>query len=150
MSPLLHLWGVSNTLKLSVLPLFALLLTSCSRHKTVTPEELRSHLLSAISVATEAEIFIDYIRANRVTRNYAHGHINYLADQLERSSQELQAGVPDTISEEKLRMCRLDLDALNGQLGVLPQLIGDPNALTAAKERIARLRQTLEETDSSL
>jgi hypothetical protein len=49
-------------MKRSVLSLIAVLVfVSCARAKTITADELRSHLLSALSLASETDLFIGQI-----------------------------------------------------------------------------------------
>jgi hypothetical protein len=142
---------VSNALRLFLLPPVVLLLASCSRPKTITFADLRSHLLSAISATAEAESFIDYVQQNRSTREFARGHVTYLADEVNRSAEELHESAPGAVSEENLQKCRLGLDALSSQLSELALIIGgDTAALATSKERIEKLRHMLQETNSSL
>ena len=127
-----------------------LLLASCSRRNTITRDELRSQLTSAVSFAAEAEAFIDYVRQNRATRNYAEGHIKYLADEVNRSSKELHEGMPAEGTEQKVRECRSQLDSLADELAAVRIGIGNPPILARTSERIAKIRRALEQTNSSL
>jgi hypothetical protein len=126
-----------------------LLLASCSHQKTITREELRSQLTSAVSFAAEAEMFIDYVGQNRSTHNYAQGHIKYLADEVNRSLKELHDAVPGEGSEEKLRECRAQLDLLGRELTTVRLALHNAEALRGAKERIATIRKALERAKSS-
>ncbi|HJT00831.1 MAG TPA: hypothetical protein VJ756_17190 [Terriglobales bacterium] len=126
-----------------------LLLASCSRHKPITPDELQSQLTSAASLAAEAEIFVDYIRQNRATRNYAEGHREYLADQVKRASRELREAIPGQVSEEKLQEYGSELDSFANELQGVGRALDDPEALAVAKQRFAALRQTFKRTKSS-
>lgn len=125
------------------------LLASCSRHKPITPDELQSQLTSAASLAAEAEIFVDYIRQNRATRNYAQGHREYLADQVKRASRELREAIPGQVSEEKLQECGSELDSFANELQGVGRALDNPEALAVAKQRFAVLRQTFNRTKSS-
>jgi hypothetical protein len=127
-----------------------LLLASCPRHKPITSDELQSQLTFAASLAAEAEIFVDYVRQNRATRNYAEGHREYLADEVNRSSRELHAAIPGEVSEEKLQECRSELDSFSSALQAVGRALDNPEALAMAKQRFAALRQAFKKTKSSL
>lgn len=127
-----------------------LLLASCSRHKPITLDESQSQLTSAASLAAEAEIFVDYVRQNRATRNYAEGHREYLADEVNRSSRELHEAIPGQVSEEKLQECRSELDSLAKELQVVGRALDNPESLAVAKQRFAALREAFKKMKSSL
>jgi hypothetical protein len=110
---------------------------------------LQSQLTSAASLAAEAEIFVDYTRQNRATRNYAQGHREYLADQVKRASRELREAIPGQVSEEKLQECGSELDSFANELQGVGRALDNPEALAVAKQRFAVLRQTFNRTKSS-
>ena len=76
--------------------LLLLVCTDCSRKKTLTSEDLKSQLTSAISFASEEEMFVDYIRAGRSTSNFAEQHAAYLNAEIQRSADELAKAVPQS------------------------------------------------------
>lgn len=125
------------------------LLASCSRHKPIASDELQSQLTSAASLAAEAEVFVDYVRQNRATRNYAEGHREYLADEVNRSSRELREAIPGEVSEKKLQECRSELDSLASELEAVGRALDNPEALAVAKQRFAALRRAFNKTKSS-
>jgi hypothetical protein len=127
-----------------------LLLVSCSRPKTLSKDELRSQLRSAVSVAAETETFIDYFRQNRATRSYAQGHITYLADEVNRSIRQADKALPSEGTEEQFRAYLTQLSALSSELAAVRSASGEAEALGRAKERIVTIRQALENTKSSL
>jgi hypothetical protein len=133
-------------------PLFLtalLLLISCSHQKTMDLDEVRSYLSSAVSFASEAEMVVDYIRQNRATRQYADGHLAYLADEIERSAKELHETSTTAITEEKIEQCRAELDTLANELSAVRLQVDNPDALAANRERIDEIRLALERVSSS-
>jgi hypothetical protein len=76
--------------------LLAAALTSCSRKKTLGPDDLRSQIRSAHSFVAESEMFIDYIRQGHATRHYAEGHATYLKDAVTQLEKEFEQAVPES------------------------------------------------------
>src|SRR5437764_3858561 len=105
-----------NAAKTLSLFLILLLAAACSQKKTITKEQLRSQLTSAASLAAEAETFIDYVRQNRLTRNYAEGHMEYLADEVKRSAKELREETPGPGTQSTFREYLAQLDSLYNEL----------------------------------
>jgi uncharacterized coiled-coil DUF342 family protein len=129
---------------------FILVLCSCSRHKTLTREELRSDLISAKSLVAETEMFLDYVRQNRATKYYAQGHIEYVTQEIERSRKELQESSPAQGEEDAVQELRAQLDALKAELLSIHARLDDRTALATAKEHVARIRHALDEANSSI
>jgi hypothetical protein len=127
-----------------------LALSACSRPKTLTQDELRSQIFSAKSLAAETEIFVDYVRQKRATKHYAQGHIEYLAEQVENSRQELHQSSPVQGEEDAFQKLSAQFDALHAELHIIAGKLDDVNALATAKEHIARIRQTLDEANSTI
>ena len=127
-----------------------LLLASCSRHKPVTQEELRSQLASAASFAAETEILIDYVRQHRVTREYARGHIEYVVQAIDRDSKELNEALPGEVSPRALQECKSQLNSLADAVAAAGFSLNNPEALAAAKQRIVTIRKALAKANSSL
>jgi hypothetical protein len=129
---------------------FILVLSACSRHQTLTKDELRSELISAKSLAAETEMFLDYVRQNRATKDYAQGHIEYLTEETERSREELQESSPAQGEEEARQKLSVQFDALEAELHTIRGRLNDQAALATAKEHVARIRQALDEANSSI
>ncbi len=129
---------------------FILVMSACSRHKTLTKDELRSELISAKSLAAETEMFLDYVRQNRATRNYAQGHIEYLTEEVEQSRKELQESLPAQGEEDARQKLSVQFDALEAELHTIRGRLDDQAALATAKEHVARIRQALDEANSSI
>jgi hypothetical protein len=129
---------------------FILVLCACSRHKTLTTEELRSDLISAKSLAAETEMFLDYVHQNRATKYYAQGHIEYLTEEMERSREELQESSPPQGEADAVQKLSAQFDALKAELHGIRGRLDDEAALATAKEHIERIRQALDEANSSI
>jgi hypothetical protein len=136
--------------RFTVAPLLVglLVFSSCSRTKTL--EDARSDVTSAVSLAAESETFIDYIRQGRATGNFTAGHIQYLIEEIQRSTQELAEPVPDERVRRKLEEVSSELRALVTELQTVSHEIGNAQALTAIRERVTAIRHRLEAANSSL
>jgi hypothetical protein len=133
-----------------VLLLAAAALTSCSRKKTISRDDLRSEIMSAYSFAAESEMFIDYIRQGHATHHYAEGHATYLKDAVTQLENELEGAVPQPGIENVISECRSDIDLLRHELSGIAANVGDNAALGAARKRIENIRKSLEKANSSL
>jgi hypothetical protein len=127
-----------------------LVLSACSRHKTLTRDELRSEIFSAKSLAAEAEMFVDYVGQKRATKHYAQGHIEYLAEEVENSRQELHQSSPVQGEEDAFQKLSAQFDALHAELHIIHGKLDDVNALATAKEHLAKIRHALDEANSTI
>jgi hypothetical protein len=141
---------VSEGLRLFLLLLPLLLVASCTRHRTINQEELRSDLISAISVATEAEISTDRVAQGRVSDNFATGHFKYLGDQIKDSTEKLDESTPEAGIKRHLQTCRTQMNALADELLPLQFETRNLEALATSQIRIAAIRKVLEAEYSSL
>jgi hypothetical protein len=144
---LASVWGMA---KVTIAPLLVglMLLSSCSRTNSL--EDARSDIHSAVSLAAEAEIFIDYVRQGRATANFTEGHIQYLTEEVGRCAEELGKPVTDEHAERKLQAVRNELQTLRIELRVVPHEMGNAQALTAVRDRVRAIRRELEAANSSL
>jgi hypothetical protein len=129
---------------------FILVLCACSRHKTLTRDDLRSELISAKSLAAETEMFLDYVRQNRATKDYAQGHIEYLTKETERSREELQESSPAQGEEDAVQKLSVQFDSLTAELHSICGRLDDQAALATATEHIARIRHALDDANPSI
>ena len=145
---LLHPWCVLRTTSLVCLALAAL--TSCSRQKPLSRDELQTKLRSAESIAAETGTFIEYVRQKRATRQYASGHIEYLSSEIGRIANELHASLPPADGAPEFSEGRKQVVALAAELSELRGLIGHPDELAREQDRIAAIRNALQQAVSSL
>lgn len=132
-----------------VVLLATVLLASCSRVKTVSANELRSDMLSAISLAAETELFIDQVERNRSTVSFERGHLEYLRQQAADEIQQLRDARARTSLAPRLEMCRAQLESLETELAILEKSSTASDRLSAAKQQVAKIRTALEHAEKS-
>jgi hypothetical protein len=135
---------------LGAVVLLSSLVVSCAGRRTITREELRSDLISAISAAGETEMSIDFVVRGQMTRSFASGHFRYLANQLEDSTKELSDSMAAPGLQESVRNGRVQVDALSGELKAIASEADSPQALANAKQRLEAIRKVLEQETASL
>jgi hypothetical protein len=124
-------------------------LAGCSR-STLSREEARSEIRSAVSFTAEAELFVDFVRGGHATRHYAEGHAAYLADAIKRSAENLEQAVPEAGTESAVRECITQLKRLDRELSGIHARLDDQAALARASGRIRGIRKDLERAQSEL
>jgi hypothetical protein len=127
-----------------------LALAACSHTKTLDPDELRSDLTQAISLASETETFVDYVLLNRSTANFARGHLGYLQEEAGQFASELSDSSPQSSIKHVLPTCAKELASLADALGSAQQDSGNPETLRVINRHIAGIRRQLEEAKASL
>ena len=128
----------------------AVLSVACSRQKTLSRDDLRSKVKSAISLATEGQVFLGYVREQRPTRAFAKGHVEYLGDELAKAEQELGHSTPEPGIEPALREYQTNLDALRLELPNISTIISNPTAQPDLEERLVNIRKALESANRRL
>jgi hypothetical protein len=126
-----------------------LLLACCSHQQRLSRDDLHSQLTSAASLASEAELFIEYVQQNRSTRAYARGHTDDLAVEVKRSTEELRDASVSPELEPSLDLCRSQLELLANTLSDLHSGFANPDALSASKEKVRKIEDALHNADSS-
>ena len=64
--------------KLGMILLISIVLARCGQSKSSEIESLRSQFRSAMSLASEAHMFLNFVRNDQATVNYATGHAKQL------------------------------------------------------------------------
>jgi hypothetical protein len=133
-----------------VLLVFCGTVAGCLGREAAGQEELRSELTLGISVASEAELFIDYVRGQASAGPYVRTHPEYLAEevrqilvQINGIDDEPELGKQIDISTSGLHELRQEIEKLSSEAG-------NDRALSRAKERLAAIRQKFIETRSAL
>ena len=147
LSTLGHLWCVH---RVSLASLALAVLTSCSRQKPISENELRSKLQSAASIAAETGTFLDYVGQNRATNQYAKGHVEYLSSELTHTATELREALPPAGAEAEFTKGLEKVDALAAALRQLRSHLDQPDELAREKYQIAAVRKQLQQAISSL
>ena len=125
-------------------------LASCSHSKTINRDDARSEIKAAVSLVSESELFVEYVRQGRSTRPYADGHAAYLEDAVQQSLNKLKQTEPEPGTAAAVHECSAQLELLDRELSGIPAKFGHDEALAAAKERMTSIRASLEKAGSSL
>ncbi|HEX6773073.1 MAG TPA: hypothetical protein VF126_13665 [Acidobacteriaceae bacterium] len=118
-------------------------LGSCAQRHSLSREELRSDLTSAISAASETELSIDFVLRGKTTQDFAAGHFRYLERNLRDTIKQVAGSTPEPGLEEKATRSRAQMDALESMLTAIASDTKDPDALMAAKQRVHAIRIAL-------
>lgn len=129
---------------------FAILLSGCSHQKIIGPDDLRSQLTAAISLASETETFLDYVSQHRFTANFAAGHLAYLSQTAAYAVKDLHQATPTYSIEKQFTQSRQQLDALSSQLAALQRKVAVGQISAAAKDQLADVRRSLEQIKAGL
>lgn len=140
----------AGVLKVTVLLVLSSLLLSCAQRRTITREELRSELTSAISIAGATEMSIDFVSRKQSTHNFAVGQFTYLSNHLNDTAKDLDAANADAGLAQSLKKSRAQVDALSSELNAVVHETGSPEALLGSKRRVDAIRAELEQAKASL
>jgi hypothetical protein len=139
--------GVLNVTMFLVL---SSLLLSCAQRRTITREELRSELTSAISIAGATEMSIDFVSRKQSTHNFAVGQFTYLSNHLNDTAKDLDKSSAEAGLAQSLKKSRAQVDALSSELNAVVHETGSPEALLGSKRRVDAIRAELEQAKASL
>jgi len=121
----------------------------CS-HKPAGVQQVKSELRSALSLATESEVFVDFAVQGQATRAYAEGQAAYLADAAGQASKELEKKAAERDLEDSVRECRTELDLLAREISRIRAAIARPGDLAGSRTRIEKIRERLAAANSAL
>ena len=137
-------------MKCSVLSLVAVLVfVSAASAKTIKAEELRSHLLSALSLASETELFIGQIEEGRILQQFRMGHADYLRQEARRQAQEMRESRSDSGDTRAPARCAEQLELLIHELTVI-RVPNHDETLAGARQRVQAIREALRASEASL
>lgn len=148
----LNLKGEHHRIPGALLALPLVLLLGCG-HKQASRSEVQSALLKSISLASESEIFIQYLGQGRSTSNFALGHLQYLRDEITRTiSDNSKLNTPPSPAPltNALAIDNFQLRSLQQEIDASRQSSGQPGALDTSAQRIRQIRITLQKVNSSL
>jgi len=135
-------------MKCSVLSLVAVLVfVSAASAKTIKAEELRSHLLSALSLASETELFIGQIEEGRILQQFRMGHADYLRQEARRQAQEMRESRSDSGDTRAPARCAEQLELLIHELTVI-RVPNHDETLAGARQRVQAIREALKASRS--
>ena len=121
--------------------LIALTLASCASAES-TANELHSDVLSALSLTSETELFLQQIEGGHLLTNFQTAHADYLRSEAEREAKEARASERKSQDTMGFDLCAKQLESLTEEL----RQIGthsDPKTLAEVKRRVEAIRRTL-------
>lgn len=125
-------------------------LVSCSQSKTLTAEEMKPELASAVSLASETQIFVEQWQEGRLTASFIKAHLGYLQQEARSSIEQLQDTQAEPSISSKAEICRTQLKALHHELRILRT---DADSYVRPPridcQRIEEIRKSLEDTKST-
>jgi hypothetical protein len=126
------------------------ILISCSQSKTLTAEDMKSELASAVSLASETQMFVEQWQRDRLTGSFIKTHLDCLRQEARSSIKQLDESRVEPSIAAKSEICRTQLKALHRELLVL-QTDADSHVrpLRMDCERIKQIRKSLEDTKST-
>jgi hypothetical protein len=137
-------------MKRPVLYLIAVLVfVSCASAKTISAEELRSQLLSALSLASEADLFIGQVEEGRVLQRFRIAHADYLREEARRQAQELRESQSGSGHTKSFTLCAEQLELLSHELTLI-KVPKQELALPAARQRVEAIREALRAAEAGL
>jgi hypothetical protein len=122
---------------------------ACGKKQT-SRDDVQSDLIKSISLASEAETFITYIRQGHSTYYFASGHLSSLLNEVNRSTQELSNLNASPDLSNALNVDRVQLNLLAAQIENVSRHMQQPNVLADSEQQIRKIRITLVQANSSL
>jgi hypothetical protein len=120
----------------------ALVLTSSAGAKSATTDELRSDLRSAISLASETDLFIGQIESSRLLPEFRMAHADYLRGEARRQAGEARKSSEKSSDAETFNLCAGQLEQLARELASI-ETSSDKETLDEARQQVATIRKTL-------
>jgi hypothetical protein len=146
-----HSWDVRHKHAILVLWFVSVVFTSCAGRKTLRPDELRSDLGAAVSLAAETQLFIAQMENDHGTRAFAVGHLGYLRDEALRSAKELREAQSDPAIAPRVGICAAQMNSLALEITVLQgEARTQFRSLSASKARIEEIRAVLIKWETGL
>ena len=126
------------------------ILVSCSQSKTLTAEDMKPELASAVSLASETQMFVEQWQRDGLTGSFIQTHLGYLQQEAKSSIKQLEDSRVEPSIAAKAEICRTQLKALHRELIVL-QTDADSyvRPLRIDCQRIEQIRKSFEDTKST-
>ena len=126
------------------------ILASCTQSKTLTAEDIKRELASAVSLASETQMFVEQWQEDRLTASFIKAHLGYLTDEAWSSIKEIGDSQVEPAIASKAEICRTQLKALRRELLILrTDADSDVRPLQIDFERIERIRKSLQNAKST-
>jgi hypothetical protein len=127
----------------SVFSVVTLTLVFTAQAKTVSDEELRSDFQSALSLASETELFVGQIEKGRLLAQFHAGHADYLRDAAMRHASKLRKSSRDAGDRKIVATCAEQLEFLARELALLSTMSGNDEALPKARQRVEAIKRSI-------
>lgn len=125
---------------LACISIVTLALVSGAQAKTLSKEELWSDLNSALSLASETELFVGQIGNGHLLPQFQAGHADYLRDAALRQASELRESSPDSSERRVVAMCAEQLESLAHELALISTTSRNDEELPKARRRLEAIK----------
>jgi hypothetical protein len=127
----------------SVFSVVTLALVFTAQAKKLSNEELRSDFQSALSLASETELFIGQIEKGRLLAQFQASHADYLRDAAMRHASKLRESSRDSGDRKIVASCAEQFESLARELALLSTMSGNDEALPKARERVEAIKSSM-------
>jgi DNA-binding XRE family transcriptional regulator len=111
---------------------------------------MKSELASAVSLASETQMFVEQWQRGRLSGSFIKTHLDYLQQEARSSIKQLEDSRVEPSIESKAEICRTQLKALHRELIVLQtDADGYVTPLRMDCAKIEQIRTSLEDTKST-
>jgi hypothetical protein len=128
---------------LSVFLVVTLALVYIAHAKTLSNEELRSDLQSALSLASETQLFIGQIENGRLLPQFQAGHADYLRNTAMRQASELRESASESGDTKIVATCAEQLELLARELALIGTISRNDEAFHEARKRVEAIKVSI-------
>jgi hypothetical protein len=121
---------------------------SCSTGNTLEPDDLRSQVKQGIAFASEEKLFVDRVLEERISQNFARGHLKYLLREVHDAAQQAHGAVPQKAIAPQFEQYQTQMDRLEYSLAGLR--LTDRSALLNTRSEIQEIQLALQHTREAL
>ena len=117
-------------------------LTSWVGAKASTNDETHSDLRSALSLASETDLFISQIESGRLLSRFQTAHADSLIDEARRQAKEARSSAEKRPDAKTFRLCAEQLEQLAGAVASI-RTRPDSETLAGVRREVEAVRRTL-------
>jgi hypothetical protein len=103
-----------------------------------------------MSLASEADMFVNFVRNDQATVNYAVGHAKQLAELIQQSQAELKKIANAPAVPQAVRVCTDNLESLRREVLAIPASLHSPPGLEDHERKIMEIQRQLKQAGASL
>jgi hypothetical protein len=123
---------------------------SCSSEKTLRADDLRSQVAQGIAFASEEELFINRLLEQRITQNFASGHLEYLLHEVHRAVQQANQEAPEKAIASQFAQYQTQMERVEHSLVGLRGKLTDKSVLLDARREVQESQLTLQHARETL